>query len=69
MVLVYVSRPSSTHAVVKGQHVLKFDIIKITPGTVYGKLRAYPSGEFVGERDDFKVACEWADLCARMERK
>ena len=69
MVLIYISKPSSTHAVVKGQHASEFDIIKIAPGTVYGKLRKYPAGDFVGERDAFETACAWADLCARMERR
>lgn len=60
--MLYLSKPNGTHAVFtgrRGQGTL--DIVKLRPGTNY--IKGYPNGDFVGERDWWKEACDWADRC------
>jgi hypothetical protein len=60
--LKYLSKPEGTHGVFPGTRSQGgYDIVKLKPGTTY--LHGYPKGDFVGERDSFSIACDWADAC------
>lgn len=64
--MLYLSKPNGTHAVFTSDRSQgAYDIVKLTPGQSYIGPR-YPSGDFVGTRDFYTEACDWADQCDKV---